>query len=53
MRSGVAGAIGPLGVRIEPFGEYPAGNLTSDKDTGLGNWTDAEIKNVIQFVLSR
>src|SRR6185436_9187857 len=33
--------------RIEPFGDFPTGNLTSDKDTGLGNWTDDEIKRVI------
>ena len=26
--------------RIEPFGDFPTGNLTSDKETGLGNWTD-------------
>lgn len=34
-------------IRIKPFGDYPTGNLTSDKDTGLGNWTDDEIKRVI------
>jgi hypothetical protein len=33
--------------RIEPFGDFPTGNLTSDKETGLGNWSDAEIKRVI------
>jgi mono/diheme cytochrome c family protein len=33
--------------RVEPFGDFPAGNLTSDKDTGLGNWTDDEIKRAI------
>jgi cbb3-type cytochrome c oxidase subunit III len=33
--------------RIEPFGDFPTGNLTSDKATGLGNWTDDEIKRVI------
>ncbi len=33
--------------RIDPFGDFPTGNLTSDKDTGLGNWTDDEIKRVI------
>ena len=26
---------------------YPTANLTSDKDTGLGNWTDEEIKRAI------
>ena len=34
-------------IRIEPFGDYPTGNLTSDKETGLGAWTDEEIKRVI------
>lgn len=38
---------GGLRIRIEPFGEYPTGNLTSDKETGLASWTDAEIKQVI------
>jgi mono/diheme cytochrome c family protein len=33
--------------RIEPYGDFPSGNLTSDKDTGLGNWTDDEIKRVV------
>ena len=35
---------GGLLIRIDPFGDFPTGNLTSDKDTGLGNWTDDEIK---------
>jgi hypothetical protein len=34
-------------IRIVPFGDYPTANLTSDKDTGLGNWTDDEIKRAI------
>ena len=38
---------GGLLIRIEPFGDYPTGNLTSDKETGLGNWTDDEIKRVL------
>ena len=38
---------GGLLLRIEPFGDYPTGNLTSDKETGLGNWTDEEIKRAI------
>lgn len=38
---------GGLRIRIEPFGEYPTGNLTSDKETGLGDWTDDEIKQVL------
>jgi cbb3-type cytochrome c oxidase subunit III len=38
---------GGLLVRINPFGDFPTGNLTSDKATGLGSWTDDEIKRVI------
>ena len=38
---------GGLRVRISPWGDFPTGNLTSDKETGLGNWTDEEIKRVI------
>lgn len=38
---------GGVRFRIEPFGEFPTGNLTSDKDTGLGNWSDDEIKRVL------
>jgi mono/diheme cytochrome c family protein len=38
---------GGLLMRLEPFGDYPTGNLTSDRETGLGNWTDDEIKRVI------
>jgi mono/diheme cytochrome c family protein len=34
-------------VRIEPFGSYPTGNLTSDKATGLGDWSDDEITRAI------
>ena len=34
-------------IRIGPYGDYPTSNLTSDKETGLGNWTDEEIKRVI------
>lgn len=34
-------------LRIEPFGVYPTGNLTSDRETGLGTWTDDEIKRVM------
>ena len=26
-----------------PFGSVPASNITSDKDTGVGNWTDAQL----------
>jgi hypothetical protein len=38
---------GGLLMRIEPFGDFPSGNLTSDKETGLGNWSDDEIKRAI------
>jgi cbb3-type cytochrome c oxidase subunit III len=38
---------GGMMIRINPFGDYPTGNLTSDKATGLGSWTDDEIKRVI------
>jgi mono/diheme cytochrome c family protein len=38
---------GGLLMRINPFGDYPTGNLTSDKATGLGNWTNDEIKRAI------
>ena len=38
---------GGLHLRIEPFGDYVSYNLTSDKETGLGNWTDDQIKQVI------
>ena len=38
---------GGLLIRIKPFGDFPTGNLTSDKATGLGNWSDDEIKRAI------
>jgi hypothetical protein len=38
---------GGLRLHVEPYGEFPTGNLTSDKETGLGNWTDAEIRRTI------
>ena len=38
---------GGLRMQLSPFGSYPTGNLTSDKETGLGNWTDEEIKRVL------
>ena len=38
---------GGMRVVIVPFGEFPTGNLTSDKATGLGDWTNDEIKRVI------
>jgi cytochrome c oxidase cbb3-type subunit 2 len=30
-----------------PFGDFVSYNLTSDKDTGLGGWTDDQIKAVL------
>jgi mono/diheme cytochrome c family protein len=38
---------GGVRLQVQPFGVMPTGNLTSDKETGLGNWTDEEIKRVI------
>jgi cbb3-type cytochrome c oxidase subunit III len=38
---------GGMLIRINPFGDFPTGNLTSDKATGLGSWTNDEIKRVI------
>jgi mono/diheme cytochrome c family protein len=33
---------------LGPLGKIHSSNLTSDKDTGLGNWTDAQIKLALQ-----
>lgn len=30
--------------RFEPFGDFVSYNLTSDKETGLGGWTDDQVK---------
>ena len=38
---------GGLRMQLSPFGVYPTGNLTSDKETGLGTWSDEEIKRVL------
>jgi mono/diheme cytochrome c family protein len=38
---------GGLRFRIEPYGDFVTGNLTSDKATGLGTWTDDEIKRMV------
>jgi mono/diheme cytochrome c family protein len=38
---------GGLRMNLAPWGNWTTGNLTSDKETGLGNWTDDEIKRVI------
>ncbi len=32
---------------VVPFGTFVSYNLTSDKDTGLGNWTDDQIKTFV------
>jgi cbb3-type cytochrome c oxidase subunit III len=34
-------------IKVIPYGSFPSANLTSDKDTGIGNWTDDEIKRSI------
>lgn len=34
-------------IRIGVYGDYPTGNLTSDKETGLGSWTDDDIKQTL------
>jgi hypothetical protein len=36
-----------------PYGSYFTNNLTSDKETGLGNWTDEEIKTAMTRGISR
>ena len=33
--------------RVNPFGDFVSYNLTSDKETGLGNWTDEQIKTFV------
>lgn len=38
---------GGLRMQLQPFGTVYSGNLTSDKETGLGNWTDDEIKRAV------
>jgi mono/diheme cytochrome c family protein len=32
---------------VTPFGTFVSSNLTSDKQTGLGNWTDDQIKTFV------
>ena len=34
-------------VRLPPWGDYPTANLTSDKETGIGNATDDELRQAI------
>jgi len=42
-------AAAPFGQRFDgPFGSVTAKNLTPDKATGLGNWTDDQIVNAIR-----
>ena len=38
---------GGLKIRVGPFGDFISYNLTSDKETGLGNWTDDQIKQAV------
>jgi mono/diheme cytochrome c family protein len=44
---------GGLTFDIYPFGKYTTRNLTSDKETGLGAWTDQEIKRALTQGISR
>jgi cytochrome c oxidase cbb3-type subunit 2 len=34
-------------IRIGPYGDYPTSNLTSDKETGIGAYTDEELEAAI------
>ena len=43
---GLAMAGGQL-IRVTPFGDFPTANLTSDRETGLGAWTDDQIAAAI------
>jgi hypothetical protein len=38
---------GGLRVSAGPYGDFYSANLTSDRETGLGGWTDDEIKRGI------
>ncbi len=38
---------GGLKIRMGPFGDFVSYNLTSDKETGLGSWTDGQIKQAV------
>jgi len=44
---------GGLTFELYPFGNYTSRNLTSDKETGLGNWTDQEIKRAFTQGIAR
>ena len=38
---------------LYPFGTFVSYNLTSDKETGLGEWTDQQIKTLITSGIRR
>jgi mono/diheme cytochrome c family protein len=38
---------GGMRIHIEPFGDFVTANLTSDKETGLADWSDDDIKRAI------
>ena len=44
---------GGLTFDLYPFGKYVSRNLTSDKETGLGDWTDQEIKKALTQGITR
>ncbi len=44
---------GGLTFDLYPFGKFTTKNLTSDKETGLGNWTDQEIKRAFTQGIAR
>jgi len=44
---------GGLRFHIDPFGDFVTMNLTSDKATGLGDWSDDEIKRAITKGITR
>jgi cytochrome c oxidase cbb3-type subunit 2 len=44
---------GGLTFDLYPFGKFTTRNLTSDKETGLGNWTDQEIKRAFTQGINR
>ena len=44
---------GGLTFDLYPFGKFTSRNLTSDKETGLGNWTDQEIKRAFTQGITR
>jgi len=44
---------GGLTFDLYPFGKFVTRNLTSDKETGLGDWTDQEIKRAFTQGISR